>query len=106
MSTSAVEPGTRLAERFRLEDRVTESDGATLWKAIDEILARPVAVHTFSPDFPRVHEVVTAARAASRLTDPRLTQVFDTTSSVTAYPEESSRQLWEHDDMAPLPLLR
>ncbi|NRQ32698.1 serine/threonine protein kinase [Nonomuraea sp. NN258] len=77
MSTSAVEPGTRLAERFRLEDRVSESDGATLWKAIDEILARPVAVHTFAPDFPRVHEVVTAARAASRLTDPRLTQVFD-----------------------------
>jgi hypothetical protein len=77
VSTSSVEPGTRLAERFRLEDRVTESDGATLWKAIDEILARPVAVHTFSPDFPRVHEVVTAARAASRLTDPRLTQVFD-----------------------------
>ncbi|MFG1620040.1 protein kinase family protein [Nonomuraea wenchangensis] len=77
MSTSAVAPGTRLAERFRLEDRVSESDGATLWKAIDEILARPVAVHTFSPDFPRVHEVVTAARAASRLTDPRLTQVFD-----------------------------
>ncbi|MFC7591324.1 protein kinase family protein [Nonomuraea antimicrobica] len=76
-STSAVEPGTRLAERFRLEDRVSESDGATLWKAIDEILARPVTVHTFSPDFPRVHEVVTAARAASRLTDPRLTQVFD-----------------------------
>ncbi|MBF8188215.1 protein kinase family protein [Nonomuraea sp. K274] len=77
MSTSAVEPGTRLAERFRLEDRVSESDGATLWKAIDEILARPVAVHTFTSDFPRVHEVVTAARAASRLTDPRLTQVFD-----------------------------
>jgi hypothetical protein len=77
VSTSAVEPGTRLAERFRLEDRVSESDGATLWKAIDEILARPVAVHTFAPDFPRVHEVVTAARAASRLTDPRLTQVFD-----------------------------
>ncbi|MFE0150960.1 protein kinase family protein [Nonomuraea sp. NPDC059007] len=77
MSTSAVEPGTRLAERFRLEDRVSESDGATLWKAIDEILARPVSVLTFAPDFPRVHEVVTAARAASRLTDPRLTQVFD-----------------------------
>ncbi|WP_327088593.1 protein kinase family protein [Nonomuraea sp. NBC_01738] len=77
MSTSAVEPGTRLAERFRLEDRVSESDGATLWKAIDEILARPVAVHTFAPDFPRVQEVVSAASAASRLTDPRLTQVFD-----------------------------
>ncbi|WP_245765328.1 protein kinase family protein [Nonomuraea jiangxiensis] len=56
---------------------MSESEGATLWKAIDEILARPVAVHTFGPEFPRVHEVVTAARAASRLTDPRLTQVFD-----------------------------
>jgi hypothetical protein len=77
MSASAVEPGTRLADRFRLEDRVAETGGATLWKAIDEILARPVAVHTFAPDFERVHEVVTAARAASRLSDPRLTQVFD-----------------------------
>ena len=77
MSMSTVEPGTRLADRFRLEDRVHESGGATLWKALDEILARAVAVHTFTPDFPRVEEVVTAARQASRLTDPRLTQVFD-----------------------------
>ncbi|MBX6381626.1 MAG: protein kinase family protein [Microbispora sp.] len=77
MSMSTVEPGTRLAGRFRLEDRVNESGGATLWKALDEVLARPVAVHTFAPDFPRVQEVVTAARLASRLTDPRLTQVFD-----------------------------
>ncbi|MEU0521217.1 protein kinase family protein [Streptosporangium sp. NPDC006007] len=79
MSPSAVEPGTKLAERFRLEDRVHTSGGATLWKAIDEVLARPVAVHTFDPDFPRLNEVVTAARVASRLTDPRLTQVFDAT---------------------------
>ncbi len=50
---STVEPGTRLADRFRLEDRVNESSGATLWKAIDEVLARPVAVHTFAPDFER-----------------------------------------------------
>ncbi|MEV4381843.1 serine/threonine protein kinase, partial [Streptosporangium sp. NPDC049644] len=79
MSSPTVEPGTKLAERFRLEDRVYESGGATLWKAIDEVLARPVAVHTFDPDFPRLNEVVTAARVASRLTDPRLTQVFDAT---------------------------
>src|SRR5437868_10227024 len=77
MSTPAVKPGTRLAERFRLEDIVSESDGVTLWKAIDEILARPVAVHTFAHDFARVTRVVPAARSASRLTDPRLTQVFD-----------------------------
>jgi hypothetical protein len=60
---------------------VSESGGSTLWKAIDEILARAVAVRTFSPDFPHVNEVVTAARAASRLTDPRLTQVFDADDS-------------------------
>ncbi|WP_084955368.1 protein kinase family protein [Thermoactinospora rubra] len=77
MSGTAVQPGTRLAERFRLEDRVTESEGATLWKAIDEVLARPVAVLTFTPGFERAEEVVRAARAAARLTDPRLTQVFD-----------------------------
>ncbi|GII97162.1 protein kinase family protein [Sinosporangium siamense] len=77
MSAPAVEPGSKLADRFRLEDRVAESGGATMWKAIDEVLARPVAVQTFDADFPRMHEVVTAARAASRLSDPRLTQVFD-----------------------------
>jgi serine/threonine protein kinase len=81
LSTSIIEPGTRLAGRYRLEDRVSESGGSTLWKAIDEILARPVAIRTFAPDFARAGEVVTAARAASRLTDPRLTQVFDADDS-------------------------
>ncbi|MEU8149585.1 carboxylesterase family protein [Nonomuraea sp. NPDC048901] len=39
--------------------------------------------------------------------DPRqrLTQVFDTTSSVTAYPEETSRRLWQDHTFEPLPLL-
>jgi serine/threonine protein kinase len=81
LSTSVIEPGTRLAGRFRLDDRVSEAGGSTFWKATDEILARPVAVLTFAPGFPRVHDVVTAARAASRLTDPRLTQVFDADDS-------------------------
>jgi serine/threonine protein kinase len=77
MSTFISEPGTRLAGRYRLEDRVSETGGSTMWKAIDETLARPVAVLTFAPGFPRIHHVVTAARAASRMTDARLAQVFD-----------------------------
>lgn len=81
MSTSIIEPGARLAGRYRLEDRVREAGGSTLWRAIDEILARAVAVRTFDPEFPRIASVVTAARAASRLTDPRLTQVFDADDS-------------------------
>jgi hypothetical protein len=48
-----------------------------MWKAIDETLARPVSILTFAQGFPRIPQVVTAARAASRLTDPRMAQVFD-----------------------------
>ena len=35
----------------------------------------------------------------------RLTQLFDAPSAVTAYPEETSRQLWQKHDFAPVPLL-
>jgi serine/threonine protein kinase len=81
MSTYTSEPGTRLAGRYRLEDQVDAGGGWELWKAIDEILARPVTVLTFAENFPRVRDAVTAARAASRLTDSRLSQVFDVDDS-------------------------
>jgi hypothetical protein len=77
MSTFTSEPGTRLGGRYRLEDRISASTGWSAWKAIDETLARAVTVLTFAPGFPRIREVVTAARSASRLTDARLAQVFD-----------------------------
>jgi serine/threonine protein kinase len=77
MSTFTSEPGALLADRYRLEDRVNTAGGWAAWKATDETLARAVTVLTFAPDFPRIPEVVMAARAASRLTDSRLAQVFD-----------------------------
>jgi hypothetical protein len=77
MSTFTSEPGTRLAGRYRLVDQMSGGNGWTMWKAMDETLARPVSVLTFAQGFPRVPQVVTAARAASRLTDPRMAQVFD-----------------------------
>jgi hypothetical protein len=77
MSTFTSEPGVRLGGRYRLEDRLAAAAGWSAWKAIDEILARPVRVITFAAGFPRLEQAVTAARAASRLTDTRLTQVFD-----------------------------
>ena len=58
-------------------DQTVTGNGWILWKAIDETLARPVSILTFAPGFPRILQVVTAARAASRLTDPRMAQVFD-----------------------------
>jgi hypothetical protein len=81
MSTYTSEPGTRLAGRYRLEDQVDAGDGWALWKAIDEILARAVSVLMFTETFPRVREAVTAARAASRMNDSRLSQVFDVDDS-------------------------
>jgi len=77
MSTYTTEPGTRLAGRYRLIDQVGAGVGWTFWKATDETLARSVTVLTFAPDFPRTIEAITAARAASRLNDPRFSQVFD-----------------------------
>jgi serine/threonine protein kinase len=82
MSTYTSEPGTRLAGRYRLVDQVSNGNGWTLWKAIDETLARPVSILTFASGFPRIPQVVTAARAASRLTDPRMAQVFDVEDGV------------------------
>ena len=77
MSTYTSEPGTRLAGRYRLVDQTSVGTGWTYWKATDETLARSVTVLTFASGFPRIAEAVTAARAASRLSDPRFSQVFD-----------------------------
>jgi hypothetical protein len=81
MSTFTSEPGIRLGGRYRLEDRIAAAGGWSAWKAIDEILARPVSVIMFAAGFPRLEQVITAARAASRLGDTRLMQVFDVEDS-------------------------
>ncbi len=77
MSTYTSEPGTRLAGRYRLVDQTSAGTGWAFWKATDETLARSVTVLTFAAGFPRITEAITAARAASRLGDPRFSQVFD-----------------------------
>src|ERR1700748_2026452 len=77
MSTYTSEPGTRLAGRYRLVDQVRSGTGWIYWKATDNTLARSVTVLTFATGSPRIAETVTAARAASRLGDPRFSQVFD-----------------------------
>jgi hypothetical protein len=77
MSTYTSEPGTCLAGRYRLVDQTSAGTGWRYWKATDETLARPVTVLTFAAGFERVTETITAARAASRLNEPRFAQVFD-----------------------------
>lgn len=77
MSTYTSEPGTRLAGRYRLVDQTSAGTGWTYWKGTDETLARPITVLTFAAGFAGIADVAAAARAASRLTDPRFSQVFD-----------------------------
>ena len=70
------EAGMRLAGRYLLTDRVGGPDWSSVWKGTDELLSRPVAVRVFRPG-PVPDAVDAAVRAASRLTDPRLVQIFD-----------------------------
>jgi serine/threonine protein kinase len=81
MSTYTSEPGSRLAGRYLLVDQASGGTDWTYWKAIDEPLARSVTVLTFGAGFTRSAEVAAAARAASRLNDPRFSQVFDVEES-------------------------
>ncbi len=78
---SAAAYAARIADRYRLDDRVSEARQSTLWKAFDEVLGRPVGMRTFDPGFPRTARVVAAARAASRVSDERLARVFDADAS-------------------------
>ncbi len=68
--------GTRLGGRYRLWERLSERGGSAEWRATDEVLARPVAVRTFTPGS-RARQAAAAARAASRVGDARLARVFD-----------------------------
>jgi len=66
-----------LAGRYRIEDRVLDGAGWTLWAATDGALHRPVAVISVDPGQPHLDEVREAARAAARADDPRLQRVLD-----------------------------
>jgi hypothetical protein len=69
--------GTRLAGRYRLEERLSAQDGSSIWRATDDALARQVTVRTFTSGFRRAGEIVAAARAAGRVSDHRLMHIFD-----------------------------
>jgi hypothetical protein len=80
-------PPIRLGGRFRLGERVTAADGlslrkASLWKATDELLRRPVAIHLLPRGDGVPASVVEAVQAAARVSDPRLATVYDTDYSV------------------------
>jgi serine/threonine protein kinase len=63
--------------RYRLEDLLSEHQGARFWRATDTVLARSVAVHALASTDPRAPGVLDAARRSARVTDPHFLRVLD-----------------------------
>src|SRR5437016_11012996 len=70
-----------LAGRYRLADVLGRGGMATVFRAEDELLGRPVAVKLLNPELLADTELVTRfereARAAARLLHPNIVAVFD-----------------------------
>jgi hypothetical protein len=69
--------GHKLARRYRLEECLTRLDGFSSWRAVDEKLRRAVGVHLLPAGHERARAVLSAARSAALLGDPRFVQVLD-----------------------------
>lgn len=74
---SGVETGLVVNDRYLLEDLLNDADGVTTWRAIDQILSRPVIVHVLDPADPRSGWVLAAARKAATITDSHFIRVLD-----------------------------
>jgi len=78
---NAVQPGTRLVDRYLLEEILGEAGGTAYWRAHDELLDRPVGVCLLRDEPDREQEILRAARLAAGVTDPRFLRVLDASES-------------------------
>ena len=78
MTFGAPAVGEILAERYQLEQHIdNDSAGRQIWRGIDVILRRPVAVVLRHPGGTASGEMFSAAVAASRIVHPHLVGVYD-----------------------------
>jgi hypothetical protein len=69
--------GDLLAGRYRLDELLTESAGGRFWRAHDQVLDRPVAVHLIARSDQRADGLLEAARRTASHHDRRLLRVLD-----------------------------
>jgi hypothetical protein len=69
--------GDVLAQRYELQDLVTEKLGSTTWRAHDQVLNRNVGIEMLSSEDPRADHFLSAARESTAVTDPRFLRVLD-----------------------------
>lgn len=74
---ASIRPGDVLADRYRLVDLLTESDGGRFWRAHDRVLERHVAIHVIAADDPRAEPLLEAARRSATILDPHILRVLD-----------------------------
>lgn len=77
MTDKPIGRGTVLAGRFRLEDLVHDTDGARFWRAVDQTLARSVAVNVIDTADPRSEALLVAARTSATITEGHFLRVLD-----------------------------
>ncbi|TDB80703.1 serine/threonine protein kinase, partial [Actinomadura sp. KC216] len=74
-----VAPGDRLGDRYRLDRPLGAGGMATVWRAVDLVLDRPVAVKVPREGWPEefTRRLRREAKAAAGLTHPSITGVYD-----------------------------
>ena len=78
MTFGAPTVGEILAERYQLEEHVNnDSAGRQVWRGVDVVLRRPVAVVLRYPGGDSATEMLQAAVTASRVIHPNLVGVYD-----------------------------
>lgn len=83
-----LETGTVLADRYRLVAPLATGGMATVWRAVDQVLTRPVAVKILHARLAADPEFVARFRreavAAARLAHPSIVAIYDTCSDPEA----------------------
>ncbi len=77
----SIRAGDVLAQRYRLDDLLSESGEARFWHAFDTVLTRSVAVHIIASDDERAPRLLDAARRSATLVDRRILRVLDARDS-------------------------
>jgi putative peptidoglycan lipid II flippase len=73
----ALKSGVVLADRYELQDQVSEHLGAVTWRALDLLLNRNVGVELIPSSDPRAPHFLEAARRSTLVTDARFLRVLD-----------------------------
>ncbi len=99
-------PITELTSRYRLQSLIAAGGMGEVWRAVDQVLDRPVAVKLLRPEY--VHDPVILARFhaeahyVGQLSDPGIAQVYDYAGAGPASPAYLVMELVDGPSLAAL----